>query len=358
MLSIRMDADGAKQLAKQLEIALAVEGVKASEQAVRNALASLMRMNSWTSLQRKAKEQLLNLSYGIDPTDLLHKTMLHTVMELADAAMAPVHPNQLSDLGGSEATLSDQPLLVQCSCDDPPRMKIHFNGVAADHNLGMFGETSTLISSDPVALGHMLASVLCKEIYLGDCSMAIADLVDVEIEHNPETGEDEITDTESEDDDQQQQPCPHCRATARFIHYARFKDLPAPDEQFPAMEMGEMGEFTVFSPYVDQELMFCMVEDEALTWLPTGTILPVRWSTDLLDIISGMQGLPPIEVGQEVMILFGMIEWPTDHFMNGIPERGVVKSLSIETSGARRAKIKVEGQRKLLAFPVDCLIPV
>ncbi len=52
MLSLHMDADGAEQLAKQLEVALAVEGVNAPEHAVRGAIASLLQLDSWANLQR------------------------------------------------------------------------------------------------------------------------------------------------------------------------------------------------------------------------------------------------------------------------------------------------------------------
>ncbi len=351
MLSMRMDAAGANQLAKQLEVALAVEGVKASEHAVRGAIASMLQMDTWANLQRATKQQAIGLKYGNDPTDLIQQTMRNTVMTLADTVMDSVHPSQVFAKLDAGAEHTAQPLLITCEQEDPPLLRVHFNGIATSHNDGMFGETCSLSSSDPAKLGHMLASVLCQEIYYAEDS--VKGLVEATIEHDPETGEDELIEDLGDDD---WETCPHCRATSKFTPYARMNQLRAPDEQFPAMEMGEAGEFTVFAPYVDQELMFCMVEDDVLTWLPEGTILPMRWSTDLLDIISGMQGLPPIEVGDQVMILFGMIQWPDDHFMNGIPETGTVKSLAIDGSGSLCAKIKVEGQRKLLTFQVDCLI--
>lgn len=352
MLSMHMDDAGANQLAKQLEVALAVEGVKAPEHAVRGAIASLLQLDNWANLQNQAKKQLLKLVYGVDPHDLLQKVMTTAVMQIAATVMEPVHPAQMSGVSPTDSEDTEaQPLLITIARNDPPKIRIHFNGSEISHNYGLFGDTSTLSSSDPDKLGQMLASILVQEIY--HASGPIEDLVETGIDHDPETGEDQLSEAQGNSD---WETCPHCRATTKFANYARINQLPVPDEQFPAMEMGEAGEFVVFAPYEDQELMFCMIEDDVLTWLPEGTILPMMWSTDLLDIISGMQGLPSIGIGDQVMILSGMILWPDDHFMSGTPATGTVRSFVSDEGDAQRAKIKVEGQRKLLTIPVDCLI--
>lgn len=355
MLSMHMDAAGADQLAKQLEIALAVEGVNAPECAVRAAIASLLQIDSWATLQRKAEHQTIKLTYGNDPNDFIYRTLQTAVMTLA-TVMDPIHPSQLDvNLKNLKSGVEypDQPLLITHTNEDPPLMRIHFNGVASGHNQGMYGEPSALSSRDPAKLGYMLASVLCREIYLADAP----DFVDATIEHDPETGEDEVIDDQGENDSDWE-ACPHCRATRKFALYAQIHQLPAPDEQFPAMEIGEAGELTVFAPYDDKELMFCMVEDEESTWLPEGTILPMRWDTALFDVILNMERMPPIEVGQQVLNLFGMIQWPNGHFMNGISETGVVRLIQLDGNGETIAKIKVKGQRRLLTFPVSCLVPL
>ena len=351
MLSIRMDTEGSKLLAKQLEVALAVEGVKASEHAVQATIASLLRMENWETLQREASERPISLTYGNDPSESVYQVLVNTVMTLADKVLPPVHPSQLADMLDTGEELPALPLFVTHAQEDPSQIRIHFNGVNTDHNQGLLGEVCTLTSSDPRNLGRMLASVLCREIYLADQSIeAFAYAV---IEHDPATGEDELFE---DDTDDEREICPHCRATNEFASYAQQHRLPVPDENFPAKRMGELGEFTVFAPYADRELMFCVIEDDELTSLPTGTILPMRWSTRLLDVISGVQGLPPIEAGQEVMVLYGIIQWPEDHFMSGFPETGTVKSFASGRNGARLAKIKVKGQRKLQTVAVDCLI--
>jgi hypothetical protein len=351
VLSIRMDAEGAELLAKQLEVALAVEGVKASENCVQAAIASLLRIENWKTLQREASKQPITLTYGNDPSESVYEVLVHAVMTLADKVLPAVHPSQLANMLDTGEELPALPLYITHAQEDPSQLRIHFNGVNTDHNQGLLGEACTLTSRDPRNLGRMLASVLCREIYLADES--IEAFAYAAIEHNPATGEDELFEDDADDE---REISPHCRATNEFAPYATNLRLPVPDKDFPAMRMGESGEFTVFAPYADHELMFCVIEDEELTSLPAGTILPIRWSTSLLDVISGVQGRPPIEAGQEVIVLYGIIQWPEDHFMRGFPETATVKSFASGRNGARLAKIKVKGQRKLQTVALDCLI--
>ena len=228
-----MDAEGAELLAKQLEVALAVEGVKASENCVQAAIASLLRIENWKTLQREASKQPITLTYGNDPSESVYEVLVHAVMTLADKVLPAVHPSQLANMLDTGEELPALPLYITHAQEDPSQLRIHFNGVNTDHNQGLLGEACTLTSRDPRNLGRMLASVLCREIYLADES--IEAFAYAAIEHNPATGEDELFEDDADDE---REISPHCRATNEIAPYATNLRLPVPDKDFPAMRMG------------------------------------------------------------------------------------------------------------------------